>query len=58
MIFPTREELLSGSYEYESYEDARDFALKMSNHYDLHNQIVHALPTRYFIIFLEHEDAE
>lgn len=48
----TREELLNETTIFESFEEARNFALKMSNYYDLHNEIEHAF-TKYYVIFSE-----
>ena len=49
----TREELLNGAWEYDSFNDARNFALKMSNYYDLHNEVEHVTETKYLVIFTE-----
>jgi len=52
----TREELLFDIQNeptvFESFEEARNFALKMSNYYDLQNEIEHAF-TKYYVIFTE-----
>ena len=52
----TREELLSEGWEYQSFKDARDFALKMSNYYDLHNEIEHITENKYLVIFSEQDN--
>ena len=48
----TREELINEPTVFESFEEARNFALKMSNYYDLHNEIEHAF-TKHYVIFTE-----
>ena len=54
----TREELLSKAWEYDSFKDARNFALKVSNYYDLHNEVEHVTETKYLVIFSEQENGE
>lgn len=49
----TREELINEPTVFESFEDARNFALKMSNYYDLHNEVEHITKTKYYVIFSE-----
>lgn len=49
----TREELLSEILEYASFKDARDYALKMSNYYDLQNIIEKVHDTKYLVTFTE-----
>lgn len=51
----TREELLSEPTIFEAFEEARNFALKMSNYYDLHNEVEHAF-TKYYVIFSEQDN--
>ena len=52
----TREELLSEGWEYQSFKDARDFALKMSNYYDLQNLIEKITDTKYLVTFSEQDN--
>lgn len=54
----TREELLSKAWEYDSFKDARNFALKVSNYYDLHNEVEHVTETKYLVIFSELENEQ
>jgi hypothetical protein len=52
----TREELLSEGWKYTSFKDARDFALKMSNYYDLQNLIEKITDTKYLVTFSEQDN--
>ena len=49
----TREELLSEVWEYQSFKNARNFALKMSNYYDLQNLIEKITDTKYLVTFTD-----
>ena len=52
----TREELLNETTIFDSFNDARNFALKMSNYYDLHNEVEHVTETKYLVIFSEQDN--
>lgn len=52
----SREELLSEGWEYPSFIEARNFALKMSNYYDLHNEVERITETKYLVIFTEQDN--
>lgn len=52
----TREELLSGPWEYDSYNDACKFALKWCNYYDLHNEIEDHTNGKFYVMFTEQEN--
>ena len=54
----TREELLSEGWEYQSFKDARNFALKMSNYYDLQNLIEKITDTKYLVTFSEQDNGQ
>jgi hypothetical protein len=52
----SREELLSGVFPYPSFIEARNFALKISNYYDLDNEIISTTETMYLVVFTEQEN--